>query len=390
MGEASAFVDRNRALIDSLFDEIEHSEQTLFQRVREIAETPAPTFHEERRTRYVEKAFRTSGLKDVQSLPKGSVLGFTKSRNEEDTLVLAAHIDSVFPEETDVTTRIEGMTLHGPGTGDNAANVAAIITLAEILNRLEYSPRRNIAFCGTVREEGIGNLGGIAEVVDTFSGIIGTVIAVDGRMTSLMNRSLAIRRYAVTVRGPGGHSWAHFGNPSAIHELARIVTALVSLEPPAEPKTTFNVGTIHGGRSVNAIAQEAVAEVDLRSLETEHVEKLKSRLLAILKEVPSKGVTAEARLIGTRPAATQPLDSPLVQTALDVARFLGIEVELAALSTDAALSLDRGIPSISVGTYQGRGVHTLEEQIDLSSLVPGLKWLALIVLILVSQAEDRV
>ena len=385
MEHITGFVRRNKAVIDSAFSHIDESYSKLVERIREIAETPAPTFQEAKRTKLVEQAFSRAGLHDVHSLGRGSVLGFTHSGQDGDTLLLAAHIDTVFPVETDLTTRIEGSTLFGPGTGDNAANVAAIITLAEMFNELDIHTGRNIAFCGTVREEGIGNLGGIAEVTEALGETIGTVIAVDGHMTSVMHRSQAIRRYAVKVRGPGGHSWEHFRTPSAIHELARIITALTAIEVPDDPKTTFNVGTVWGGTSVNAIAQEANAEVDLRSLEKEKVEWLETELLTLVRELPVGAVTAGAELIGTRPAAMQDPESELVRTAVDTAGYLGNQVRLTAASTDAALSLDRGIPSIAFGTYNGKGTHTLEEQVDLNSLIPGLKWLALTVLIVGSE-----
>jgi tripeptide aminopeptidase len=369
MEPVTDFVNRNKGLVESLFGRIDESYSQLVERIREIAETPAPTFQEAKRTRLVTEMFGNAGLRDVHSLGRGSVLGFTHSGQDGNTLLLAAHIDTVFPMETDLTTRIEGSTLYGPGTGDNATNVAAVITLAEILDELSIDPGRNIAFCGTVREEGIGNLGGIAEVTEALGKAIGTVIAVDGHMTSVMHRSQAIRRYEVKTTGPGGHSWEHFRTPSAIHELARIITALAAIDVPDDPKTTFNVGTVRGGRSVNAIAQEAAAEVDLRSLETDKVEWLESELLRLVRELPSGAVTADP-------------ESDLVRIAVEAAAYLGNEVRLTAASTDAALSLDRGIPSVAFGTYNGKGTHTLEEQVDLDSLVPGLKWLALTVLIL--------
>jgi acetylornithine deacetylase/succinyl-diaminopimelate desuccinylase-like protein len=241
---------------------------------------------------------------------------------------------------------------------------------------------RNIAFCGTVREEGNGNLGGIAEVHEAMGERLGAVIAVDGGASSVVNRSLAIRRYVLKVTCPGGHSWGQFGTPSAIHEMAKVITALDSIETPSEPKTTYNIGTIRGGTSVNAIAQECEVEVDLRSLERELVEELERKLLQIVEDARAENVKVEAQLIGRRPAATLPPEDPLASAAVDASRYLGSEVNLAASSTDAAYTLARGVPSISFGIYHGGGGHTLEEFIELESLAAGLKWLALTVLIL--------
>lgn len=382
MEDLKAFVERNNSTVRKVFDAIEGKHQVLVNRIREIAEIPSPTFQEERRSDHLMGLFPNIGLKDSRQLARGSVVGFTGSAEDADTLLLAAHIDTVFPIETELTTRVEGETLCGPGTGDNAANVAAIVTLAEIFMELGVSLPRNVALCGTVCEEGPGNLAGIEEVLDYLGDRVGTVIAVDGRTPYLMHRSQAVRRYRVKTSGPGGHSWDGFGTPSAVHEMARIIAALSGVEVPAEPKTIFNVGTIRGGRSVNAIAQSCVVDVDLRSLETTHLEDLERSFLRIVEETPADGIRTEVELTGERPAAEEPPGSLLVKTAADAARYLGFEAEHVALSTDAALSLSRGISSISLGTYRGRGTHTLEEQVDLASLTTGLKWLALTVLVI--------
>jgi tripeptide aminopeptidase len=382
MKEVKDFVERNSSTVKEVFEAIEGKRQVLVDRVRRIAEIPSPTFQEERRSAHLMGLFPNIGLKDCRQLAKGSVLGFTGSVRDSDTIVLAAHIDTVFPINTELATRIEDRTLFGPGTGDNATNVAAIVTLAEILMELGITPRRNLAFCGTVCEEGPGNLAGMEEVLDFLGDRVGRVVAVDGRTPFLMHRSQAVRRYRVETSGPGGHSWDGFGTPSAIHEMARIIAVLSEVKVPAEPKTVFNVGTIRGGRSVNAIAQSCVVDVDLRSLERDDLEELERRFLRIVRETPADGIRTRVEMTGERPAAAEPAGSHLVKAAADAARYLGFEAEHVASSTDAALSLSRGLSSISLGTYRGRGTHTLEEQVDLTSLTTGLKWLALTVLVI--------
>jgi acetylornithine deacetylase/succinyl-diaminopimelate desuccinylase-like protein len=382
MAAVAEFLDKNEAIVEKVFARIEGLQGALTARIREIAEIPSPTFDEGQRSEYLMKTFPDIGLRDVTRLQKGSVIAFAESKDSGNTLLLASHIDTVFPLETDLTTRTEGSVLRGPGTGDNAANLAAILALAEILRDEGISLGCNVAFCGNVCEEGIGNLAGIAEVVEFMGNRLGTVIAVDGRMPHILNQSLAIRRYAVTAHGPGGHSWMDFGVPSAIHELSRVVAELSKVEVPAEPKTTFNVGTIQGGKSINAIAQDCKVEVDLRSLERAQLESLEREFLRMVNEVPVDGVTARAEVIGERPAGSVPPDSPLVKTAWEAATHLGLEPELGAASTDAALPASRGIPGIAMGTYEGDGVHTAEEYVKLESLTTGLKWLTLTVLAL--------
>jgi tripeptide aminopeptidase len=382
MGKVAEFAARNPKIVEKVFAVIERMGDALTARVREIAEIPSPSFHETKRAEYLIKAFPEAGLKDLTKLPRGSVLAFTKSKDYRDTLLLAAHIDTVFPAGTDLTTSIEGSTLRGPGTGDNAANVAAIITLAEIIRDMGIRLSRNVAFCGDVCEEGMGNLAGMAEVMKYMGDRLGMVVAVDGRMPHILNRSLAIRRYAITAHGPGGHSWMDFGTPSAVHEMGRVVAEVSALEVPTEPKTTFNVGTLHGGKTPNAIAQDCTAEVDLRSLEIKHLESLERAFLRIVRDAPAAGVDVKAKLVGERPACVQPPESDPVRTAREAATYMGLQPELGAASTDAALPASRGIPAMAMGTYRGQGVHTLEEYIELESLVSGLKWLTLTVLVL--------
>jgi tripeptide aminopeptidase len=382
MDEVARFVEQHEEIVKTLFERIDASYEPLVGRIREIAEIPSPTFNEARKSEYLVDAFGELGLVDVHTLERGSVVGLTHSRDEADTLLLAAHIDTVFPVDTDLTTRIEGSTLFGPGTGDNSANVAAIMTLAGIMKDMGITTRRNVAFCGTAREEGPGNLGGMAEVLDAHGPKIGTALAIDGHTPSVMHRSLAIRRHTLKAEGPGGHGWSDFGTPSAVHEMARIVAAITALDVPEDPTTTFNVGTIRGGTNVNAIAEDCSAEVELRSLEADEVARLEREVMRITRDVPREGIKVTTELIGTRPAANQPVESDLVRIAQETARHVGVDPVLKAASTDAALSLSRGIPSLAFGTYEGNGTHTLHEQVDLDTLNTGLKRLALAVLML--------
>ncbi|MHC4607481.1 MAG: M20/M25/M40 family metallo-hydrolase [Planctomycetota bacterium] len=380
MTDARKFFRAHKKALKPLFGLIDEARPGLTRRIREIAEIPAPTFQERRRTQYLLEQLPAMGLRDVHALPGGSVLGYARSRSEADTLLVAAHIDTVFPADTNLATRVDGHILHGPGTGDNAANVAAMIALVRLLREAGVRPARNVAFCGTVCEEGKGNLAGVGEVIDDLGGRLAEMIAVDGTCSSVVNRSLAIRRYVLTIRGPGGHSWSDFGNPSAVHEIARITSALASLPVPDNPKTTFNVGTIHGGTSINAIAEECEAEIDLRSIDKITATQLERSFLKLVADLPPDTVDTKARFIGERPAASLDPEHDLVQTAQSAAKQLGLKVGLGCSSTDAALPLSRGVPSICFGTYHGKGGHTLEEHIDLDSLTTGLKWLALTVL----------
>jgi tripeptide aminopeptidase len=382
MNRVTEFIEENGEIIREVLDVAGGMGDALVTRLREIAEIPSPTFHEDKRTEYLMRVLPQAGLRDVTRLAKGSVLGFTKSKHAENTLLLTAHIDTVFPTGTDLATRIEDSRLYGPGTGDNAANLAAVISLAEIIRDMSLRPARNISFCGNVCEEGTGNLAGMAEIMEYMGKSLGTVIAVDGRMPHILHRSLAIRRYRITASGPGGHSWMDFRTPSAVHELARVVAAISCLEVPTEPKTTFNVGTLRGGKAVNTIAQECTADVEFRSLEADRLASLEREFLKIVEEIPAPGVRLRTEVTGERPAGVQPPESDLVRTAVDAGVHLGLEPELGAASTDAALPASCGIPAMAMGTYRGEGVHTLEEYVEIDSLATGLGWLAVTVLAL--------
>jgi acetylornithine deacetylase/succinyl-diaminopimelate desuccinylase-like protein len=382
MTDASRFVEEHQQIVEALFESIDQSREDLIALIREIAEIPAPSYQEEKRTEFLLEQLPAVGLRDVHALPKGSVLGYSRSRSEGNTLLLAAHIDTVFPAETDLTTRIEGSRLYGPGTGDNATNVAALLTLARLLKPLGIRLGRNVAFCGNVCEEGKGGLAGIREVVAELGNKLGEVIAVDGVTATIVNRSVAIRRHLIRIEGPGGHGWETFGSPSAIHEMGRIVAAVRSLEVPTEPKTTFNVGVIRGGTSVNAIAQQCEAEVELRSLEQQELEQLEHRFLEIVHDASSLDLEIGTEIIDERPGAALAPDHRLVVAAASSAVYLGLETQLTGASTDTAIPLSCGIPAVGFGIYRGKGEHTLEEYVALDSLTTGLKRLALAVLML--------
>lgn len=382
MMDAGRFVEQHPTLVRTLFERIDQSQQELVARIRQIAEIPAPSFREEQRTAYLLERMPALGLHDVHALSKGSVLGYSRGRSEGDMLVLAAHIDTVFPQDTDLRTRIEGAVLYGPGTGDNATNLAAILTLVGLLQQLDIRLARNVVLCGNVCEEGAGGLAGIREVVDELGANLGEVITVDGESTAIVNRSLAIRRHRICVEGPGGHSWSQFGAPSAIHEMGRIVAAVGALEVPSDPKTTFNVGTIRGGTSVNAVAQRCEADVDLRSLESTELERLEQRFLDIVHAVSSRDLRVRTEIIDERPGAALDPDHRLVAAAASSAEHLGLESPREAASMDVAIPLSRGIPAVGFGIYRGEGEHTLAERVELDSLAIGLKRLALVVLML--------
>jgi tripeptide aminopeptidase len=341
----------------------------------QIALVPAPTFEEGERAELIRELFRERGaspfIDDV-----GNVVVRRRGEGEKRALLLAAHLDTVFPRTTPLTIERGEGWVRGPGIGDNALGVAALLTLWDLLESFGVVLPGDLVLAANVGEEGLGNLRGMRALVDQFGRELGAAVAVEGhnlgRVTHIAVGSIRLR---LIVRGPGGHSWGNFGTPSAIHELARIICALTELPVPRSPKTTYNVGMIDGGVSVNTIAPFAQAVIDLRSIDPRELQRLSRAVEELAARQRAAGVEVELELLGERPAGETPVDAPVVRTALQVLRALGIESVLDASSTDANAAIAAGIPAICIGLTRGRGSHTLEETIEIAPLELGLRQL---------------
>jgi len=387
MQDATNFA-RGEPRLDELFAAIESSKDRLVADIRTISEVPAPTFAEHRRTSLLLERLPRVGLRDVHALPLGSVVGYSRGRSDAGTLLLASHIDTVFPDDTDLTTRIDGDLLRGPGTGDNASGVAATLHVLGLMHTLGLRPACNVAFAGTVGEEGRGGLRGMKEVLDELGGRVSRVIAVDGDLDTVVDGAVAIRRYEVTIRTAGGHAWSDFGAASAVHAMSRIVADVADLETPRKPRTTLNVGTIVGGSTVNSIAQSCTVELELRSLDSDVLAGLDRQLLAILQSDESGEVQLEFELVDDRPGGVLAAGHPLRTIATESAAFFDLPAKLRAASTDATIPLARDVPAICIGVQRGNGVHTTDECLEIDSLVPGCKRLALALLMAAGGLES--
>lgn len=361
--------------------ELRESRDAYTDEVIRLCEIPAPTFAEAERGAYVRSRFAQAGLTDVTTDAVGNVLGWLPGGDEGPAVLLAAHLDTVFPAGTDCTVRRGDGTLHAPGIGDNCSNLAALIVLADVLQRCGVRLRRRVAFAATVGEEGLGDLRGMRRLFADWQGQLGAVIAVDGGLGNLVHEAIASRRYRITCRSGGGHSWSHFGTPSAIHALGRIVARLSYMDVPAEPRTTFNVGVIEGGTSVNTIAAEASLLLDLRSVSPASLAELDEQAKAIWTAVAREsGVTVTAELIGDRPGGHIPASHPLCQAVRAVHRELGIVTQSLPSSTDANIPLSAGVPAVTIGVTTGGNGHRLDEYIHLAPVPTGLQQLLLLLL----------
>jgi tripeptide aminopeptidase len=292
-------------------------------------------------------------------------------------LVVTAHLDTVFPIETPLEAIFTPEKIAAPGIGDNSLGVAGLFGLVWALRQQELSPLPgDIWLAANVGEEGLGDLGGMKAVVERFGDQPAAYLVIEGMsLGRVYHRGLGVQRYRVTVQTPGGHSWVDYGSPSAIHELAVLVTRLNALVLPEQPRTTLNVGIIQGGTSVNTIAAEAHLELDLRSEEVDTLAQLIEQVEQLIAASNRTGVVVTAQIIGRRPAGEISAEHPLVRLALSCLEAQGVQPKLNIGSTDANIPLSRGLPAICIGLTSGGGAHTTSEYILTQPLVQGLRQL---------------
>jgi acetylornithine deacetylase/succinyl-diaminopimelate desuccinylase-like protein len=354
-------------------------------------EIPAPSFQEGKRAEYFKQRFTQLGLKNVRIDGAGNVIGERPGASAEPTLVLAAHLDTVFPEGTDVKVKRNDPILAGPGIGDDCRGLAVILAIARALDEAKIETRGTILFVANVGEEGLGDLRGVRHLFNNeLKGKITHFISVDGTGLGVTNTAVGVIRYRVTFRGPGGHSYGAFGLPSPIHALGRAIEKISRFQVPTQPKTTFNVGRIEGGTSVNSIAHTAWMEVDMRSESAAELQKLESEFKRVTqlaldeenaREGGQKKLTVELKVVSQRPAGMTPADSPIVKSAMAADAALGIKTKLGASSTDSNIPISLGVPAITIdGGGVGRGAHSLDETFDTTMSHVGTQRALLIVL----------
>jgi acetylornithine deacetylase/succinyl-diaminopimelate desuccinylase-like protein len=345
-------------VIKTLEDIKADDDRTLAEQKR-ITEIPAPPYKEKARAEYYLKRFVELDFKDASIDAEGNVIGLRKGSGGGPKLVVSAHLDTVFPEGTDVTVKEKDGVILAPGIGDDSRGLAALLSLIQAMNASQIATVGDILFVGTVGEEELGNLRGVKALFRDHTDIDG-FISIDGLgITRIVNQATGSHRYEMIFRGPGGHSFQEFGLPSAIHAMGRAIAKISELQPPKEPKTTFTVGTVVGGTSVNAIAAEARMAVDMRSDSTEELLKLEARLLDLVKDAVreenvrwnSDKIAVEIKLIGDRPAGIVALDSPIVQATQRAVAVVtrAPRVSFAGSSTDSNWAMSRGIPAVTIG-----------------------------------------
>ena len=339
-------------------DFIKRDHENTVAEQKQICEIPSPPFKEHVRAADYQKRLAALGLREVQMDKEGNVFGSRAGAGKGPKLLVCAHLDTVFPEGTDVRVKEKNGKLYAPGIADDSRGLAALLSITRAFNASGIKTAGDLVFCGNVGEEGLGDLRGVKALFRDHKDIAG-FISIDGtdadKITYLATGS---HRYLITYKGEGGHSFAAFGRPSAIHAMGRAIAQIADLKTPQEPKTTFTVGVVSGGTSVNSIAAEASMQVDMRSNSERELLELEARLLAIVKRAAaeenvrwgSDKITVQIKMVGDRPAGVQPPDSMIVQAAWASTQVIARKPALGeASSTDSNLPISLGIPALTLG-----------------------------------------
>jgi acetylornithine deacetylase/succinyl-diaminopimelate desuccinylase-like protein len=348
-----------------------------------IQQIPAPTFHEHERAAFVHQQFQALGLSEVETDDLGNVFARRPGRGSTAPLLVTAHTDTVFPAETPLTLTREADRIHGPGIGDNSLGVASLFAVAWML--AEAPAAGDVWLAANVGEEGLGDLRGMRRVVERLGSRVKATIVLEGMaLGHIYHSGTGVRRYRFAVTAEGGHSWLNFGRTSAIHTLLRFGADLTQLTVPQQPKTTFNIGTMTGGTSINTIAREASFDLDLRSATPAALDELEAQVQAVYREHQRTAAAAGAQLtvqrIGDRPSGHLPRDHQLVQIAAQALEATGLKPTYDTGSTDANIPLSRQQACVCIGLTHGSNAHRPDEYIETGPLAQGLQALRATVL----------
>jgi acetylornithine deacetylase/succinyl-diaminopimelate desuccinylase-like protein len=392
--------------VRSAFNWFRAQEPQLLHWQMEMARIAAPPFGESARGAWLAERFREVGLDDVRIDDVGNVFG-THPGFGRRYVSLSAHIDTVFPANTPLNIRQQGSRIYGPGVSDNGAGVVAMLTIAALLRAVRIRHALPFVFIGNVGEEGEGDLRGMRHIFATprWKDSIAYSLVLDGAGSdTIVAEALGSRRFEVIVRGPGGHSWSDFGAPNPIVILAKSIETFAATTVPTMPKTTFNIGVIRGGTSVNSIPESASMKVDIRSTSMTEMERLEQSLrVALNRAVEDETMTAEMRssaqkrpqgvgcevvVIGNRPAGELQPGAKILQIVRAVDSHLNNAAQVQRASTDANVPLSMGREAVAIGGGgSGGGAHTLQEWFDSNGRELGLKRILLTLLALAGVGE---
>lgn len=365
-------------LSESVLEYFDAQREEAYRLLLELAQIPAPSNHEEKRAEFVKNWLTAQGAQGVYIDEALNVIWPVGCTEDKDLVVFMAHSDVVFPDTKPLPLRVENDRIYCPGIGDDTANVVALLMTAKFIAQHRLQPRN----CGLLivvnsGEEGLGNLKGSRKLMADFGERIREFVTLDGSQWGGVNRAVGSRRYRIEVDTEGGHSYGAFGNRNAIAYLASLIDTLYTIKVPDIGKTTYNVGTISGGTSVNTIAQHAEMLYEFRSDEREALEIMEKHLHTAIDFYRTKGIRVTVTLVGDRPCGGD-VDRGRMEILMNRAseaavHQYGHSLEFGSGSTDCNIPLSMGIPAVCVGCYIGAGAHTREEYVEIGSLLPGLK-----------------
>jgi acetylornithine deacetylase/succinyl-diaminopimelate desuccinylase-like protein len=385
--------------VQAAFQYLENNANAITGEHIAVSSIPAPPFQEHERADYLCRRFQQLGLENALVDEEGNCVALRRGRSLDPLVVVSAHLDTVFPEGTNVTVRQQEGKLFSPGIADDGCGLAALIALTQSLQAANIETNGSILFVGTVGEEGEGNLRGVRHLFceGPWTNQLSSFVSFDGPgVDRIINRALGSKRYRVILRGPGGHSWSDFGIANPVHALGRAISRLVAYPVPSEPRTTFNVGRIEGGASINVIPGEASMDVDLRSTSERELLRLDAFFRRAMREATedenatrrqgNPPLDLSLQLLGDRPTGETLPESAIVEIALEATRLVGVTPLLDQASTDSNLPISLGIPAITLGAGGTSGnSHTLDEWYDPTDRARGLQRGLLVILGLVGQ-----
>ena len=355
---------------------IESDQPRFVKELIELTEIPAPPFKEDRRAKVYQEMLRASGLTDVEMDQEGNVMGVRKGTAGGDMLAIVAHLDTVFPEGTDVKVKRDGVKLSAPGIGDNGRGLALMLAVIRAMDVAKFQTTADLLFVGSVGEEGEGDLRGVKFLMHKgkYKDRIKQFIAVDGDDQAVITHGgVGSRRYRVTFKGPGGHSYSAFGLVSPAYAMGDAIARFAQVKVPQEPKTTYNVGVVSGGTSVNSIPFETSMVIDMRSTDCGELKKLDAQFLGIVKasvDAENKArstrqgaISVDPKVIGDRPCGLTALTSPLLQSTTAVVKAFRLTPQYDISSTDANVPMSLGIPAVTIGSGNGERAHALDESV---------------------------
>ncbi len=366
---------RSRSDLLPLWSQVHSALEPLTALTVEICEISAPTFEESTRgdhvSRYLEEI---SGQVPEQDDVGNRWIRIKGSQGDGPCILASAHLDTVFPAATDCSVRSENGRLIGPGIGDNCSGLSILLYATRLLFEAGLPFPGELIVATNTGEEGLGNLNGMRALCERLQGTLDGALALDGSLGHVVGAAVGSLRYRVSVTGPGGHSWSDFGKPSALHIIAKMASALADMEVTEQPRTTFNVGSIQGGTSINSIAEQAELLLDLRSVDPAALVGLDARAHRAIGSVPlPEGVTLDIKRIGERPTGPSELTGDWVDIARATWEILKVPLKVTASSTDANIPIAMGLKASTLGTCRGGRVHTTSEWIDPATLPKGLE-----------------